>query len=65
MTTSRVEDMRSLCADLDESIQTAKENRAPIRVLALIEIARADLRRSIDEIEEGRTVVELGLKVKK
>jgi hypothetical protein len=65
MTTDRVEAMCALCADLDDSIQMARENRLPIRVLALIELARADLQRSIDEIEEGGTLVELGLRVKK
>jgi hypothetical protein len=64
MTAGRVETMRALCDDLDDSIQMARENRAPIRVLALIELARADLQRSIDQIEEGSTVVELGLKAK-
>jgi hypothetical protein len=39
MTAGRVEAMRALCADLDHSIQVARENRAPIRVLALIELA--------------------------
>jgi hypothetical protein len=63
--TARVEAMRALCADLDDSIQMAIENRLPMRVLALIELARADLQRSVDEIEKGSTVVELGLRVKK
>jgi hypothetical protein len=65
MTVDRVEAMRALCADLDDSIQMARENRAPIRVLALIELARTDLQRSIDEIEEGSTVVALGLKAER
>jgi hypothetical protein len=50
MTADRVEAMRALCAVLDDSIQMAKENRAPIRVIELIELARADLQRFIDEI---------------
>jgi hypothetical protein len=65
MTAGRVEAMRALCADLDDSIQLARENRAPIRAVALIELARGDLQRSIEAIEEGSTVVELGLKTKK
>jgi len=50
---------------LDDSIQLARGNRAPIRAVALIELARPDLQRSIEAIEEGNTVVELGLKAKK
>jgi hypothetical protein len=65
MTAGRVEAMRALCADLDDSVQMATENRAPIRALALIELARADLQRSIDEIEEGNSVVEFRLKTRK
>jgi hypothetical protein len=51
MSTHRVEAMRALCADLDDSIQMAREGRAPMRALLLIELARDDLLRSIDEIE--------------
>jgi hypothetical protein len=59
MTAARVEAMRALCADLDDTIQTAKDDRAPTRVLELIELARTDLQRSIDEIEEGNNVLVL------
>jgi hypothetical protein len=65
MTTGRVEAMHALCADLDDSIQFARENHAPVRVLLLIELARDDLQRSIEGIEEGSTVVELGLRAKR
>jgi hypothetical protein len=64
MTNSRVEAMRLLCANLDDTIQLARENRAPIRALLLIELARADLHRSLDEIEEGSNVFSLKVKGK-
>jgi hypothetical protein len=64
MTSDRLEGMRVLCADLDDAIQTAKENHAPMRTLLLIELARDYLQRSIDGTEQGRNVVELGLKAK-
>jgi hypothetical protein len=60
-----IEVMLELCAGLDDWLQFARENRAPIRALSLIELARADLQRSIDVIEEASTVVELRLKVKR
>jgi hypothetical protein len=66
MTTSRVEAMRLLCADLDDSIQMAIENRLPIRVVALIELARANLQCCVDDIEEREgSVIEMRLEAKK
>ena len=65
MTAARFERICELCADLDAAIQMAKESRAPVRVMMLIELARDDLRRSIDQIEQGNNVVELGLRGKK
>jgi len=61
---SAIEEIRELCAGLDDSIQFAREIRAPIRALALLESARADLQRYIDKIEGGITVVDVGLKAK-
>lgn len=61
MTASRVEAVRALCADLDDSIQMTIENRIAVRVLALIEPARADLQR---DRRRGAPVVEIGLKAK-
>jgi hypothetical protein len=59
MTSARFERIPTLCADLDASIQLAKDNHATVRALLLIELARNDLRRSIDAIQERSTVVEL------
>jgi hypothetical protein len=53
-----------LCAGLDDLIQFAKEIRAPIRSLSLVELARADLQAEIER-ESPLRLVEIGLKAKK
>jgi hypothetical protein len=45
-----IEATRELCVDLDNLIELAKENRAPIRALSFIEQARTDLRAYLDEL---------------
>ena len=51
MSAGSIEATRKLCDDLDNVIALAKQDRAPIRALALIERARQDLQAYLDEIE--------------
>jgi hypothetical protein len=46
-----VEATRELCDDLDSLVEIARQSRAPIRALSLIERARADLQAYLDEID--------------
>jgi hypothetical protein len=50
MDDSSVEAMRELCDELDGLIEFAKQGRAPLRALSLIERARADLEAYLDEV---------------
>ncbi len=51
MSSISVEATRELCDSLDDLVEIAKESRAPIRALSLIERARADLRAYLAEID--------------
>jgi hypothetical protein len=46
-----VEATRELCDDLDSLVEIARQSRAPIRALSLIERARADLQAYLEEID--------------
>lgn len=46
-----VEATRELCDDLDGLVEIAKQSRAPIRALSVIERARADLQAYLEEID--------------
>jgi hypothetical protein len=46
-----IEATRELCDDLDGLVEIAKQSRAPIRALSLIERARADLQTYLNEID--------------
>ena len=50
---SSVEATRELCDDLDSLIEIAKQGRAPIRAVSLIERARGDLQAYFDEIHQA------------
>jgi hypothetical protein len=50
---SSVEAARELCDDLDSLIEIAKQGRAPIRAVCLIERARGDLQAYLDEIHRA------------
>ena len=51
MSARSVEAMRELRDDLDSLIEIAKQGRAPIRAVCLIERARVDLQAYLDEIQ--------------
>jgi hypothetical protein len=42
---------RELCDDIDNLLELARQKRAPIRAMTLIELARADLQARLDEME--------------
>lgn len=50
---SSVEATQELCDDLDSFIEIAKQGRAPIRAVCLIERAREDLWAYLDEIHQA------------
>ena len=52
MSTS-VEATRELCDDLDSLLEIAKQGRAPIRAVSLVERARGDLQAYLDEIHQA------------
>jgi hypothetical protein len=54
---SSIEATRELIDDLDGLIEVAKQGRAPIRALSLIERARADLGDYLDEINATASAV--------
>jgi hypothetical protein len=54
---SSIEATRELCDDLDGLIEVAKQGRAPIRALSLIERTRADLEDYLDEINAAASAV--------
>jgi len=47
-----IEAAREFCDDLDNLLELAKQGRAPIRAVLLIERARAVLQVDLDEIEQ-------------
>jgi hypothetical protein len=53
MRASYVEAARELCDDLDSFIGIAKQGRAPMRAVCLIERARGDLQAYLDEIDQA------------
>jgi hypothetical protein len=53
MSASYVEAARELCDDLDSFIEIAKQGRAPMRAVCLIERARGDLQAYLDEIDQA------------
>jgi len=57
MEDNSIEAMRELCDDLDGLIEVARQGRAPIRALSLIERARTDLERYLDEIYAAASAV--------
>jgi len=52
-----IEATRELCDDLDGLIEVAKQGRAPIRALSLIEQARADLEAYLNEMNAVASAV--------
>ena len=50
---SSVEATRELCDDLESLIEIAKQSRAPIRAVCLIERARGDLEAYLGEIHQA------------
>jgi hypothetical protein len=57
MSSNSVEATRELCDDLDNLVEVAKHNRAPIRALSLIERAQADLRAYLEEIDHNGAAI--------
>ena len=51
MSENYIQTTREVCNDLDYVIELAKQGRAPIRAVSLIERARADLQAHLEEIE--------------
>lgn len=51
MSINSVDATRELCDDLENLVEIAKQSRAPIRALSLIERARADLEAYLEEID--------------
>ncbi len=48
---------RELCDELDIIIEFAKQARAPIRAISLIERARADLQAIVDRFEQSSNAI--------
>ena len=57
MTNSSIEATRELCEDLDSLLELAKQGRAPVRAISLIERARADLEDYLEEINAAASAV--------
>jgi hypothetical protein len=55
MASNFVEATRELCDDLDNLVEAAKQSRAPIRALSLIERASADLHAYLEEMDQRPT----------
>jgi hypothetical protein len=57
-----IEATRELCDDIDNILELAKRNRAPMRAVTLIELARADLQTRLDAFERlgSADLVDLG-----
>jgi hypothetical protein len=58
MTNRSIEAARELCDDLDSLVEFAKQGRAPVRAISLVERACAELHAYLDEI--GGTASEGG-----
>ncbi|HUN98373.1 MAG TPA: hypothetical protein VMU69_19330 [Bradyrhizobium sp.] len=54
---SSVEATRELCDDLDYLIEIAKQGRAPIRAVSLVEQALGDLQLYLDEIQQAEVAI--------
>jgi ABC-type uncharacterized transport system ATPase subunit len=57
MTNCSIEATRELCEDLESVIELAKQSRAPVRAISLIERARSDLEAYLDEINAAASAV--------
>ena len=57
MGNSSIEAGRELCDDLDVLIEFAKQCRAPVRAISLIERARADVEAYLDEMDAAELAV--------
>ena len=57
MTDSSIEATRELCEDLDALLALAKQSRAAVRAISLIERARADLEDYLEEIDAAASAV--------
>ena len=57
MTNCSIEATRELCEDLESVIELAKQSRAPVRAISLIERARTDLEAYLDEINAAASAV--------
>jgi ABC-type uncharacterized transport system ATPase subunit len=55
--TSSIEAVRELCDDLDGLVELAKQGRAPVRAISLVERARADLEAYLNEMNAAATAV--------
>jgi hypothetical protein len=51
MSDASIEATRELCDDLDSLIEFAKQGRAPVRAISLVERACAELHDYLDEID--------------
>ena len=51
MTDCSIEATRELCEDLDSLVELAKQGRAPVRAISLVERACAELHAYLDEID--------------
>ena len=47
-----IEATRELCEDLDNLVELAKQGRAPVRAISLVERACAELHAYLDEIDD-------------
>ena len=57
MTNCSIEPTRELCEDLESVIEIAKQSRAPVRAISLIERARSDLEAYLDEIRAAASAL--------
>jgi len=51
MSSNAVEATRELCDDLDSLVQVARQGRAPVRAISLLERAQADLQAYLAELD--------------
>ena len=51
MSDCSIEATRELCEDLDSLVELAKQGRAPVRAISLVERACAELHAYLDEID--------------
>jgi hypothetical protein len=57
MTNCSIEATRELCENLESVIEIAKQSRAPVRAISLIERARTDLETYLDEIKAAASAL--------